>query len=309
MTGSAPRVLVTGAGGLVGRHVLAPLIGLGFEVHATARRPPAGMPDVRWHAANLLDAAGRDAVIAAARPSHLLHLAWATGTGSVWQDPANRDWAAASLDLAVRFAAAGGRRWVGVGTCAEYDWSAEALATPCREAATPCRPRSLYGQKKLYHFQSIKDQFSSSSITFAWARLFHLFGPGDDPRRLVPYVICELAGGRWADCTDGTQLRDLLYAGDAGEGLARLLASDVDGAINLGSGRPVRLADAVREIGRQMGRPELIRLGARPPSPEDPAVLLPDLTRQTRELGWTAPTGLAQGIALTRAWWENIGLK
>lgn len=303
MSGRAGTVLVTGASGLIGRHALAPLARLGFAVHATARHPPEDKAGAEWHRTDLLDPKDRALVIDAVRPTHLLHLAWASGPGTVWQDPANRDWTAASLDLAQRFLSAGGRRWVGVGTCAEYDWSVEALARPAREETTPRHPKTLYGQEKNRLFQYFMELFDGSTGTFAWARLFHLHGPGEDPRRLISYVITRLQLGLPAECSDGAQVRDLIYAGDAGDGLARLVASDVRGAINIGSGSRVTLAEAIREIGRQMGRPDLIRLGARPRPPDDPPILVPDLTRQANELGWRAPTTLADGLALTRGWW------
>lgn len=114
MTG---RVLVTGATGFVGRHAVPALLARGFEVHGVGRGVGPNQ-----HAADLLAAEDRRALIARVRPSHLLHLAWDAEPGRYWTSEANLDWVAASLDLARLFAAAGGRRFVGIGTCAEYAW-------------------------------------------------------------------------------------------------------------------------------------------------------------------------------------------
>src|SRR4051794_29871675 len=89
------RVLLTGASGFLGRAVAPVLIGRGFEVHGTGRSAqPAG---VNWHAADLLTEAGRAEVLAAAQPSHLVHLAWEARPGRYRDDPGNRAWAAASI--------------------------------------------------------------------------------------------------------------------------------------------------------------------------------------------------------------------
>src|SRR5262249_52673888 len=96
------RVLVTGASGYVGRQTLAPRARLVFEVHGPARRPLAE-PGCRWHALDLFDASALAAAIDSIRPSHLLHLAWATEHGRFWADPANDSWRAATLALVDRF--------------------------------------------------------------------------------------------------------------------------------------------------------------------------------------------------------------
>ncbi|HEU4537530.1 MAG TPA: NAD-dependent epimerase/dehydratase family protein, partial [Polyangiaceae bacterium] len=119
-----PTTLVTGASGFVGRHALAPLLARGHRVVAVSRRrpprPPAG---VRWLEADLLDDGDRARVLADAGATHLLHFAWYAEHGKFWHAPDNRRWADASADLFARFAAAGGRRAVGSGSCAEYDWT------------------------------------------------------------------------------------------------------------------------------------------------------------------------------------------
>ena len=74
------RVLVTGAGGFLGRFAVAALRERGFEVHGAARRATTSIEVDTWHAADLLDPAAPTEVVGAAAPSHLLHLAWTTGT-------------------------------------------------------------------------------------------------------------------------------------------------------------------------------------------------------------------------------------
>ena len=112
------RILLTGATGFIGRHVLPRLKG---EVHAVTTRPPPAGDSVRWHRADLLSSAE---IVAEVRPEVLVHLAWYVEPGRYWTAPENIQWVEASLALLRAFAGAGGRRAVVAGTSAEYDWHA-----------------------------------------------------------------------------------------------------------------------------------------------------------------------------------------
>ena len=127
------RVLLTGASGFIGRHVVPLLKSREFEVHAISRSR-----------ADLLIPGVAAALVESIRPTHLLHLAWNAEPGRFWTAPDNLDWVAASLGLHRSFAALGGGRAVFAGSCAEYDWTHSLLD----EAATPCAPATLYGIAK-----------------------------------------------------------------------------------------------------------------------------------------------------------------
>lgn len=92
------RVLVTGASGFIGRNCLAPLEQREFEIHAVSSRPvDHGDNNVTLHEANLLDRSQIAPLLAAVRPTHLLHLAWIVSPGAA--SPTLRP-SQSSLDLA-----------------------------------------------------------------------------------------------------------------------------------------------------------------------------------------------------------------
>ena len=142
MQTTSMNVLVTGATGLIGRQLPAPLSALGFKVIATSRRGGGDLVSM-----DCLDPSSVWAVMEKLRPSHLIHLAWHDGAKDRWSSSANLDWVGASLALLSAFARSGGRRAVMVGSCAEYDWS-QAASGPLREDAA-LRPSTLYGAAKV----------------------------------------------------------------------------------------------------------------------------------------------------------------
>ena len=295
------KVLVTGATGLIGRACLGPLLARGFEVHAVSARQPAA-PDARvtWHRHDLLAPGEPAHLVEAVRPTHILHLAWYAVPGKYWTASENVDWVAASAALARAFETAGGERFVGAGTCAEY----APTDGDCDERATPLEPSTLYGTCKLAVHRVVaalaRGRFSS-----AWGRIFFLYGPHEDPSRLVPSVIRSLLEGRDALCTPGTQVRDFMHVDDVGDAFAALVASDVDGAVNIASGRPAPLADVVRSIARQLDAPSRVKLGARPMPPGELPSITAATSRLRDEVGWAGARPLEQGIAETIEWWRG----
>lgn len=296
------RVLVTGATGFIGRQSLASLVELGYEVHGAYVGPPLDeMRDVAWHEVDLLDESAARKLLAGVRPTHLLHFAWHAAPGEYWTSPLNLDWVRASLFLLREFANQGGRRVVGVGTCAEYDWGCGL----CSEATTPLAPATLYGACKR-SLGLIMEQFTGAvGISAAWGRVFFLYGPHEHPSRLVPSVVGSILDGKPAECSHGNQVRDYMYVRDVGEAFAALLDSETQGAVNIASGAPVRIKDIVLKIGRKLGRQDLVALGARPAPASEPMSLTADVARLRSEVGWSPSYDLDRGIEETIEWFRR----
>jgi nucleoside-diphosphate-sugar epimerase len=294
------RVLVTGATGFVGRNALGPLLELGFEVHAVthARARENIERGVAWHRADLLDPAAARALVREVEPTHLLHLAWYAEHGRFWSAPENERWLAASARLLHEFAKAEGARVVVAGTCAEYDWSGDGVLS---EHATPLRPRTLYGETK----NALREELERLDLSSAWGRIFFLYGPHEAERRLVASVARALVRGEPAPLSPGRQVRDFLHVADAADALVRLLASEVEGPVNVGSGEGVAVATVGLELGELTGRPELVQLGALPAASDEPPLLVADVARLRDEVGWRPARSLREGLRGTLAWWAD----
>ncbi len=298
------RILVTGATGFIGKPLLARIAASAGEVHAIARsEAPPERGGVRTHALDLRDPEATARVLAEVRPELLVHLAWYVEHGSFWTAPENLESTALSLQLLRAFADAGGRRAVMVGTCAEYDWSR--ADGPLQERSSPLGPATLYGTAKDALRRLGEAYADVAEIDFAWARLFFLYGPGEQPGRLVPAVIHGLLAGEPVETTAGAQRRDFMFVEDVAGALAALAASDVIGPVNIATGRAVPVHEVVQEIARQTGREDLLRIGALPDRPSDPPLLVGASERLREEVGFVPETGLEQGIARTVDWWRG----
>jgi nucleoside-diphosphate-sugar epimerase len=297
------RVLLTGAAGFVGQHCLHPLLAQGYQVHATTslkHAPPAALAGVHWYSADLLDAGHISALLTEVRPTHLLHCAWYAVPGKYWTAAENFRWVEAGMHLLQAFAAHGGQRVVGVGSCAEYDWG----NGHCSELVTPLEPATTYGTCKHALQLSFTAFCKQARISAAWGRLFFLYGPYEPSGRLVAAAIRSILREEPFLCSHGQQIRDFSYVQDAAHALVSLLDSEVLGPVNIASGAPVALHEVIQEIADQLQRPDLVRLGALPPSENEPPVLVADVARLRNEVGWSPRYDLSSGLAETIAWWK-----
>jgi nucleoside-diphosphate-sugar epimerase len=269
-------VLVTGHSGLIGRATMARFAAHGIEAVGLARHPTQN-----GVAADIFDAIRIREVVEQVRPTDILHLAWDVTPGEFVHSGKNLDWVAATLMFARAAAAGGVERFVGVGTCAEYDWT-DGGAAPRRET-DPTVPDALYGMAKDATHRLLDVFFRAEGVGFAWARPFHLFGPGESPRRLVGGIVETLRQNRIFVCRHGQLLRDFIATADLGEALVRLVLSDAEGPVNVASGEAIRLGELAAILADRMGKRAL--LDARE-EPSQPAAMLADVTRLREEIGF-----------------------
>lgn len=296
------RILVTGAAGFVGRHCLPVLLSNGFEVHAADVVIPGEKTyGVEWHKVDMLDSEQTKAVLSAIYPTHLLHFAWYATPGDYWNSLENIRWIEGSLHLLRAFHKNGGRRVVMAGTCAEYDWGSGF----CSEDVTPLVPSTLYGTCKNALQLLLKDFSRVTGLSSAWGRIFFLYGPHENPNRLVSSVILNLLHNKIAPCSQGNQIRDFLHVKDVASAFVSLLMSNVDGPVNIASGKPIALKEIILSIADKFGKNNLLKLGSLRQNENEPSVIFGDNKRLLSEVMWQPQYDIDRGIRETIDWWQE----
>lgn len=272
---SERRVLLTGGTGFVGRQIAMALEAAGVRVRAVvragseARLPACGTIDSVVTTADLFAESPDWWTQACVGTDTVIHAAWYAEPGKYLRSEKNLDCLEGTLRLARGAATGGIRRFVGIGTCFEYD-----LAGGTLSVGTPLRPVTSYAGAKAAAFLALSQWLPAQGVSFAWCRLFYLYGEGEDERRLVPYVRSRLAAGLPVELTSGTQIRDFLDVREAACRIAEVALGDPTGPINVCSGVPVTVRQLVEAIADEYGRRDLLRFGTRPNNLVDPPCVL-----------------------------------
>ncbi|MEJ2861934.1 NAD-dependent epimerase/dehydratase family protein [Actinomycetospora flava] len=257
------RVAVTGAGGFVGRAVVAALAAAGHSVMAVTRRTA----DLRHPADVAATLAGVDAVC---------HLAAVVRVRDSRADPLGTWRTNVGGTLAVLDALPPGARLVLASTAALAD-----------SGPPPVHP---YGASKHAAEVAVRDVAASGALGAVSLRLANVAGPGDaDRTRLLPAILAAAAGGEeFVVNGDGSAVRDLVHVADAADAFVAALAVAEPGsfrAVPVGSGRPVAVREVLEAVARVSGHRVPVR--HREAADEPPAVTI-DPARARDELGWTA---------------------
>ncbi|HVF75636.1 MAG TPA: NAD(P)-dependent oxidoreductase [Acidimicrobiales bacterium] len=285
----ADAVLVTGAAGFVGRHVVAELGRRGIEHRLAAHR---------WSSPAELQRLVGDA----APVSGCIHLGWYANPADylVAVEP-NALSLADTLALAGLLDDAGCEKLVVAGSSAEYASSPE----PVDEDAV-VRPTTVYGSAKALCHELLRTRHRPVHTRVAWARIFNVIGPGEPAGRILPTVARALLAGEPVDLTAGTQVRDYIDVRDVATALVDLALADVEGAVNVSTGTPRTLRSALEGLARHAGDASSLRFGARETGAGENMYLVGRNDR-LRGIGWQPSFEFEQTLLDVIAWWRSEG--
>lgn len=257
------KILLTGASGFVGRKVLTALAPRYSDFRIIARNEKAKQYlENQVHADIILtedlfleteewfrkQCQNVDAVI---------HMAWYTDPELYQHSDKNLDCLTGSLRFAKAAADVGVKRFIGIGTCFEYEMSDDNLDTN-----SPLNPMNCYGGAKASLYLTLNQFFKNKKSDFTWCRLFHLYGEGEDKRRLSAHIRSNLEAGNKVELTDGTQILDFMDVAEAGRKIADTLADRSLKVVNICTGKPVTVRQFAETIADEYERRDLLSFGA-----------------------------------------------
>ena len=293
------KVLISGGTGFIGRTVVAELIKRGYEVHSLVFPPFA--PEQKGlvqYEMNLMDSNAVDKFLSEHHFENLIHLAWYVGKGCHIADQ-NIDWTISTLNLLTSFQKYGGKTFVGAGTISEYEYKFGYLL----EDETPTSPETLYGESKNSVYKIAKTFCKQHDMNFKWPRIFNLYGPNEKPQRLMPSVINSCLKGEDVKVSDCLKFQDYLHVEDTARGIVEVFESDIQGAVNICSGKPVQLRYIVNKIAELTNFKGNILWGAIPAAFGDEVVV--GNNDKLKSIGWRPKYTLDEGLQQTINWWKE----
>lgn len=309
---SGAHATVLGASGFIGLWVTRALVGAGARVTAVVRSDEgrrkvegvgSGQVDLVEH---VLEPAGVGDLLDRTSPDVVFNLA-TYGVDATERDESTAERVNAQLVEALCSALAarppGRQRWPGqrlvhVGSALEYG----EVGGDLNEDTQP-RPTTTYGRTKLAGTRAIEAAVGQG-IRAVTARLFMVYGPGEQSNRLVPSLIEASHHQGEIPLTDGRQRRDFTYVEDVVDGLLRAGAAESlpYATVNLATGRLREVREAVRVCAGLLGiASERLAFGALPTRREEMAHDPVNIQRLSNWLGWRPPTPLEEGLRRTVA--------
>lgn len=308
------RILITGAAGFLGRHVLAELRANGVREN--------GILAPRQTDYDLTDAAQASRMFADLRPTIVLHLAAQVGgIGANRENPGRFFYAnmAMGMNLIENARRVGLKKFVQIGTVCSYP---KFSPVPFREAdlwdGYPEETNAPYGIAKkalLVMLQGYRAQYGLNGI---FLMPVNLYGPHDNfdlhASHVIPALIRKFVEARQAGTPEvtvwgtGKISREFLYVEDCARAIV-LATQRYDGAdpVNIGAGFEITISDLVEKIRTLTGYQGKVVWDSSKPDGQPRRML--DTSRAEERFGFKAQIGFDDGLKRTIAWFESTTKK
>jgi nucleoside-diphosphate-sugar epimerase len=302
------RILLTGATGFIGSHLLKKLMMINVPVAILVRKKSDNwrilemQKEVHVIQGELENIASITGPIINFKPDTLVHLAWYGVENRFRNDyqqvSLNLTHVANLLQLAEEACI---KKIIAFGSQGEYG----PQNIPIDEKVIP-RPTTLYSAAKLSAFHLFNVFCKQQSIDFSWIRLFSIYGPKDNGSWLIPTVIKQLFLKREPALTAGTQKWDFLYIDDAVDAIIKILQTEnTNGIFNLGSGRSLAIREIVEKIRDNIDPALELGFGLIPYREDQVMFLEANIEKLKTLANWMPQIGLDEGLQKTIAWYKQ----
>lgn len=136
-----------------------------------------------------------------------------------------------------------------------------------------------------------------SKINFINLKLFHLFGPNDNPKKFIPTLIQRCLNGESIDLTNGEHRRDFIYTDDVVRAVDTIIAANLTGYqhYDVGRGESIKLKDFIKMVGEICNHTGTLNFGVLPTREGEPADIFADAA-PLKSLGWAPKISVFEGL-------------
>ncbi len=246
------NILITGAFGFIGLHLLAELKKSKYNLFTFSR----SKKKLSNHfSGNLLDENNFDEILNYVKPQIIIHLAWETTPPEFYNHESNIKWSNATINLIEKFYLQGGEKFIFSSTCDEYGIKTNEKNISELNA---CKPKTLYGKSKNLVSNFLKKNYKNKSVIL---RNFFVCGPGENKNKLLSSIILNLNNNITINLRRPNDLIDFIDVRDVANIISQFAVDKNYGIFNIGSGSsntPLNLTKKIIKIKGKFNNKQLI---------------------------------------------------
>lgn len=307
------KILLTGAGGFVGGHLIELLLAHGHELRSMGYGAPKGLAPEKHRETDILDKPAVKALVAEFKPDALIHLAAISNVPICWQDPGK----AISVNvcgmvsvLEAFGSACPGGTFLSIGSSDAYGLAAK-VGRPLTEEDV-CQPQNPYAISKLCAEQLALQLGKRYGVKVIHTRSFNHFGPGQALGFVVSDFasqVAEIEAGKKAavlSVGDLSAARDFTYVTDVVAAYAALIEGEAPGgAYNICSGKAVDVQSVLDEL-LKLSRVQVeVRKDPARLRPSEVPFFVGDNTKLKQAVAWSPQVPFVEGLYKTLEYWRN----
>jgi nucleoside-diphosphate-sugar epimerase len=258
MNSKNTRILITGGMGFLGYQITKQLIKQNYKnIKLVVRKKPKHMKfdrsiklkltkDIFSENNSSLKKMLKDIDI-------VIHTAWYVNPKDYLHSKKNLDCLKGTINLAKAASECKVKKFVGIGTCFEYDTKKKFLSTK-----TNLSPETLYSACKASTFFILSKFLNRKEIIFKWCRVFYLYGENEKPQRLFPIIQNKLKNNEIINLGEGKQIRDYMDVRDAAKMIINFSMNSKKGAKNICTGIPISIKNFALKVAKKLGKQKLL---------------------------------------------------
>jgi nucleoside-diphosphate-sugar epimerase len=304
------QALITGGTGFVGANLVRRLLHEGHRVHLLVRpnyqtwRIEEVRPDVQFYETHLHDAENVSRLVSRIAPDWIFHAA-AYGSYS-WETDREqmvRTNIQGAMSLVTACVKVGFEAFVNLGSSVEYGFKDHAPAE-----SEPIEPGSDYAVTKAAATLFCRQIAQRHHVHLPTLRLYSVYGPFEDARRLMPTLIMRGFKGELPPLVDPKVARDFIYVDDVVEAClhaARLPGKEWGAIYNVGTGAQTSICNVVKMVAELMNITAKPVWNTMPNRAWDSTIWVSDCRKVRTELAWQPQVNFEEGLRKMLAWFQQ----